>query len=97
MKIPAYVTEMMGRADWYTSYALPGSDPGYTIRIRKATPYSYASTLQAECERLCAWARRQYADARVLYCPTETHHRNQYAVVVISDPVMQRIEKLINT
>ena len=66
-----------------------------TVWIRKATPYTYASTLRDECERLVAWAKRNYADAVVLECPTETRHCNQAALVVITDPVMQKLEKFM--
>ena len=62
---------------------------------RKATPYTYASTLRDECERLVAWARRNYADAEILECPKDTRHCNQAALVVITDPVMQKLEKFM--
>ena len=85
----------MSRARFDLSYTNPNSDPGYTIWIRKATPYTYASTLRAECERLVAWARRNYADAEILECPKDTHYCNQAALVTITDPVMQKLEKFM--
>lgn len=44
MKIPKYVQEIMERSEFVRGYG----DPGYTIRIRKATPYTRISTLSAE-------------------------------------------------
>ena len=93
LKVPKFAQEMMSRARFDLSYTNPNSDPGYTIWIRKATPYTYASTLRAECERLVAWARRNYADAEILECPKDTHYCNQAALVTITDPVMQKLEK----
>lgn len=95
LKVPKFAQEMMGRARFDRTYTNPASDPGYTIWIRKATPYTYASTLRDECERLVAWARRNYADAYILECPEDTHHCNQAALVVITDPVMQKLEPFI--
>lgn len=95
MKVPKYVQEMMSRARFDLNYQHPKSDPGYTIRIKKATPYTYASTLKEECERLVAWAKRNYAEAEVLECPKDTHYCGQSALVLITDPVMQALEKYI--
>ena len=95
LKVPKFAQEMMSRARFDRSYTHPAADPGYTVWIRKATPYTYASTLRDECERLVAWARRNYADAEILECPKDTHHCNQAALVVITDPVMQKLEKFM--
>ena len=95
LKVPKFVQEMMGRARFDRSYTNPTSDPGYTVWIRKATPYARAATLRAECERLVAWARRNYADAEILECPENTHYCNQAALVTITDPVMQKLEKFM--
>lgn len=95
MKIPKYAQEMMQRARFDLDYKHAGSAPGYTIRIEKATPYTRAATLKAECEKLAAWARRNYTEAEILYCPDETHYCRQYAVLTIYDPVMQQLEKYI--
>lgn len=104
MKIPKYVQEILSRSqfefsrctghEWYA--------PGYTIRISKSTPYTYADTFRAEIERLVKWANRvtgvdDLEIAFVLEVPSETHHRNQTAVVSIFDPVMQKIEQYITT
>lgn len=103
MTIPKYVQEILSRSkyefvrctrhEWYA--------PGYTITIKKATPYTYASTFRAEVERLVKWANRATGAegleiAFILDVPTETHHCNQVAVVSIFDPVMQKIEKYIS-
>lgn len=95
VKVPKFAQEMMSRARFDRLYTNPAAEPGYTIWIRKATPYTYADTLRAECERLVAWARRNYADAAILECPRDTHHVNQAALVVITDPVMQRLEQFM--
>lgn len=102
MVIPKYVQEILCRSkyefdrctsrEWYA--------PGYTIKIRKATPYTYASTFRAEIERLVKWANRaagveELEIAFILDVPTETHHCDQAAVVSIFDPVMQKIEQYI--
>lgn len=100
--IPKYVQEILRRSkyefdrctghEWYA--------PGYTIRIKKATPYTYADTFRAEIERLVKWVNRQTPSdgldhAYILSVPTKTHHCDQVAVVTIFDPVMQKIEQFI--
>ena len=93
MNVPKFAQEMMSRAKFDRSFQNPKSDPGYTILIRKATPYTYATTLRVECERLVAWAKRNHTYAEILECPKETHHCNQSALVMIYDPAMQALEK----
>ena len=95
LMVPKFAQEMMSRARLDRLYTHPEADPGYTLWIRKATPYTYASTLRAECERLVVWAKRNYADAAILECPSDTRHCNQAALVVITDPVMQKLERFI--
>ena len=98
MVIPKYVQKLMSRAAFDRLYANEKSEPGYTIKIRKETPYTYASTLQAECERLVAWANKQPCGpdtALILECPKETHYCRQVAYVTIYDPVMKALESLI--
>ena len=97
MKIPKFVQEIMERS----KFALYEGDPGYTIIIRKETPYTYVDTFQRELERLVAWANRVvpcYEDvpnAVINWMPNKTHHHFQYATVTIYDPIMQQIEKYI--
>lgn len=43
MKIPKYIQDMMERAEFILSYG----EPGYTIAIRKTTPYTQVSTFYA--------------------------------------------------
>ena len=101
MTIPKYVQEILSRScyefDRFTKH--PDYGVGYTIRIKKATPYTYADTLRAEVERLCAWANRQACEgtAYILYTPTKNHHADQFAVVTIFDPIMQKIEQHIGS
>lgn len=100
--IPAYVVEMMKRSHYYYEFERHGADvarwcaAGYTIAIKKATPYTYAETFCKEVERLQKWVNKQDGgDCRIIKLPKETKHRDQYAIVTIFDPVMQRIEKYI--
>ncbi len=88
MNVPKYAQEMMSRAKFDLSYKNPKSSPGYTIWVKKATPYTYVSTLREECERFVAWARRNYVEAEVLECPKDTHYCSQSALVLITDPVV---------
>ena len=95
MVIPKYAQEMMSRDRFDRDFTNPKSIPRYTIWIRKATPYTHASTLQDECKRLVAWAQRNYADAEILECPKDTHYCNQAALVTIMDPVMRKLERFL--
>ena len=96
MKIPKYVQELMTRSYFALGPVHERASPGYTLWIEKATPYTQVDTLRAECERLCAWAKRNYADAEILSCPTETHHRPQRALVTVTDPCMKYMEQYIS-
>lgn len=96
MKIPKFVQELMSRSRFALGQVHEKASPGYTIWIEKATPYTMADTLRAECERLCRWAKRNYADAEILFCPAETHHRAQRALVTVTDPCMKYMEKYIS-
>lgn len=98
MKIPAYVQELMGRAAFDRLYLNPASEPGYTIKIKKATPYTHADTLFDECSRLVSWANRQPCGpetAALLEYPKATHYCNQVAYVTIYDPIMKALEPYI--
>lgn len=97
MKIPKYVQEIMARS----KFTLGEGNPGYTIVIRKETPYTYLCTFQQEIERLVAWANRvvpHYDDvpnATIDRMPERNHHQYQFATVTIYDPIMQQLEKYI--
>lgn len=98
MIIPKYVQELMSRA----RFVLGAMDAGYTIRIYKSTPYSNISTLKGEVKRLQRWVERMMPKDDlgvptivINKIPTKTHYCDQYAVVTIFDPIMQKIEKYI--
>ena len=96
MKIPKYIQELMTRSRFALGPVHERASPGYTIWITKATPYTSADTLRAECERLCKWAKRSCADAEILSCPTETHYYPQRALVTVTDPCMKHMEQYIS-
>ena len=98
MIIPKYVQELMSRS----RFVLGSGEAGYTIRIYKSTPYSKIPTLKAEVDRLQKWVERMMPEDDlgvptmiINSIPTKTHYCDQYAVVTIFDPIMQRIEKYI--
>lgn len=101
MKIPKYVVELMSRAEFDVLH--PRGDPGYTLRICKATAYTRHETLCKEVERLVAWANKkcpvpdeyESPTASVISTPHSTRYKKQYAVVTIYDPVMRELEKYI--
>ncbi len=99
MQIPKYIKELMERAAFVRGYG----DPGYTIEIRKRTPYSLVSTLETEIRRLEKWVKRVMPEDD-LGVPTmiinripkkTTYKDTQYAVVTIYDPVMKELEPYI--
>ena len=101
--IPAYVVEMMKRSFFYYETAFVDKEiaewcaAGYTIAIKKATPYKRAETLCKEVERLQKWVNKQNGgDCRIIKLPKETTNGDQYAIVTIFDPVMKRLEKYIH-
>lgn len=99
MIIPVYVQELMQRARYEYDRCTESENygVGYTVAIRKATPYARSDTLRAEVERLCKWANRAAGVecAHVLYTPKATHYCEQSAVVTIFDPVMKHIEQFM--
>ena len=99
MTIPKYVQEILSRSKYEFDFCTnhPNYGAGYTIRIQKATPYTYAVTFNAEIERLCKWANRVAGveTAHILYMPQKTQHCRQFAVITIFDPIMQKIEQHI--
>lgn len=104
MKIPKYVQDIMARSQYFFdfNYFDPNTQRdkcacGYTISIRKATPYTYADTFHSEINRLKQWVEKQNGGCcYILYMPNKTKHNDQYAIVTIFDPVMQHIEKYIS-
>lgn len=95
MKIPQYVRDLMSRSEFALGPVHERASPGYTIWITKATPYTKADTLYQECDRLCRWAKRNYADAEILSFPEKTHYRAQRALVTVTDPCMKYMEQYI--
>lgn len=98
MKIPKYIQDMMERARFVVGYG----DPGYTIAIRKPTPYTQVSTFKVEIERLEKWVKRMMPKDDlgvptmiINKIPKKTHYANQYAIVTIYDPIMKQLEKYI--
>jgi len=88
-----------------TNYLAKGDDPGYTILIPKHSIYAQTETLKGELDKLVEWARRMMPSGYdwksspiviVRDLPTETHYCRQFARVDIFDPLMQRIEYLVN-
>ncbi len=97
MTTPKYVIEMMERARYEFDCFKNNENyaTGYTIKIRKATPYTKVETLKAEIERLKKWVEKNNGEMVVLDLPEKTHYVNQVATVTIFDPVMRYIEKYI--
>jgi hypothetical protein len=99
MTIPKYVKEIMWRSEY--CYIFPKSkavdcSPGYTVTVKKATPYTNISTFRKELERLKRWVERQNGGSmEIIFCPSVTHHNDQRAIITIWDPVMKYIEQYI--
>ncbi len=91
----------MSRAEYNYEYLVSDKNyaAGYTLRIFKATPYTKVDTLKAKIERLIKWANKNGGEgtAYILKLPNKTHYCKQSAIVTIFDPVMQQIEKYIDS
>lgn len=109
MEIPKYIQTLLERSEWaVTAGRLPkGCDPGYTILLHKRTPYSLAATLKKDADALKKWCDRRMLSTCPGYdlermpktvvhsVPKATHHHDQWAVVIIYDPVMKHLEHLV--
>lgn len=97
--VPVYVREILSRSGFEFDYLTTHPDfvQGYTIYVRKRTPYTQARTFRQEISQLCAWANRTAGArvAKVLHCPDITHYCDQFAHITILDPVMLQIEDYI--
>lgn len=97
--IPVYVREILSRSGFEFEYLTthPEYVRGFTIYIRKRTPYTSARVFQQEIKRFCNWADRaaQKPVSYILHTPEITHHCDQFAHVTILDPVMMAIEDYI--
>lgn len=105
MNIPKYVLEILKQG---RLAAAPVSEQdekahGYTFRLYRLNNAIYDSTMAEEAARICAWARRQYADAYVLRSVFYTvkehrkpYYKRDYTLVTITDPVALKLEKQID-
>lgn len=70
MKIPKYVREFAEQqrivAAPISEQSAEGGVYGYIFRLYLRSNGCFWETLENEAERLAAWARREYADAKVL-------------------------------
>lgn len=100
MKSPKYVIDIMERSHYY--FAFKKDDKrcaaGYTIAVKKATPYTQIKTFESELTRLKKWVDRQEGgECHIIHMPTKTHYKStQIAIVTIFDPVMQHLERFIH-
>ena len=99
MNIPKYVQDLMSRSRYEFDFCKIHENyaAGYTLRIKKSTPYTKIDTFKAELERLVKWAAKVAGceTAYILDMPRETHYCTQTATITIFDPIMQKIEKYI--
>ena len=99
MKIPKYIIEAVSRASFEYDECTTSKNyaAGYTIRIPKASPYTYATTARVEVEKIAKWANRNVGPgtARILKTPGKTHYAYQYSIITIFDPLMQHLESYI--
>lgn len=109
--LPKYVENILARSQWKLPWnlgisvrrlAAAGYNNQYSFVIQKETQYTTARVFRREVDRFVAWANREAKQtygslpvAHVLFAPEATHHRNQYAVVKITDPIMHDIENKI--
>lgn len=103
--IPNYIKEILSRSNYVFDYYTtdPNYAAGYTIRIDKATPYTWLKTFKSEITALEYWVqstyKRIYNDDSIIfhliYIPTRTHHNSQFAIVTIFDPIMKHLEPYI--
>lgn len=70
MKIPKYVDDLVRDNRLWSApigeQSAEGGVYGYVFRLYRLSNSQYDSTLEAEADRLVAWANREYADAKVL-------------------------------
>ncbi len=103
MVIPKYVLDILSRS----KFIVGAYEPGYTIEISKATPYTWVSSFENELTQLQKWCNKiGNSDEltmllggaelmKVIRKPNKTEYCNQKAVVVIYDPVMYLLENYI--
>ncbi len=104
MRVPKYVTEMVKQkriAPAPVSEQLEDAW-GYAFRVYRYTNGQMEGNFEAEVLRLVKWAIREGAEARLvrhIWFSVKEHrkplYRRDYAIVVITDPVAQKLEKMI--
>lgn len=100
MEIPKYIKEILKRSEYnFSMIKNENYGVGYTIKVAKNTAYTHIHTFKKELERMVNWANKQTKNkcAYILYIPENTHYTEQFAIVTIFDPVMQKIEQYIKT
>ena len=104
MKVPKYVADMVSQKRIVPAPVREheADAHGYTWRVYKRNNGQWERTFEAEVLRLVEWAKREYADARLVrhvWFSAKEHrkplYRMDYAIVVITDPVAQKLEKMI--
>ena len=75
---------------------------GYMFRFYRHSNNQRERVFEQEAERLVNWANREHAEAKIHYhkwYSTKDHrkpyYKRDYALLTITDPVAQKLEKLI--
>lgn len=100
MKTPKYVQGLLGRIAPAPAAEQDPEYYGYTYRLYRRTNGVYSKTFRGEARKLCLWAYRQGAFARILgarYFSTKEHRKphymRDYILVDITDPVAKLLDK----
>lgn len=101
IKVPKYVADLMSRSEFYfdDDFALPG----FTLSVKKRTPYQNIKSFKKEIERLSSWIMRtcialgmdeECAEKTVVvhHIPDRTIYVQQKAIITILDPIMKHLE-----
>lgn len=98
--IPKYVIDLLNRSVYEFDRFIDHPDyaVGYTIRVKKATPYTKVDSLKKEIERLKKWADSRVGceTVYIINIPQKTHYCDQYAIITIFDPLMLKLEQFIS-
>lgn len=104
MKVPKYVAEMVRQKRIAQAPVNEQEEDawGYAFRVYRSGNGQWDRCFLEEVVRLVNWAKREYADARLVrhvWFSVKEHrkplYRRDYAIVVITDPVAQKLEKMI--
>lgn len=99
MKIPKYIINLMKRSYYYYDFNIDDERcaAGYTVAIKKATPYTHLKTFSDEINRLKKWVEKQDGGVcHIIHFPGKTTYGTQIAIVTIFDPVMKLLEDFIS-